>query len=80
MHRVKGFNVASLKIPNQNWAARLSRSIDREFDGTADAGKAWFANNSKGSEAGLSMGEVRPRPPSGIGTEGEQERSSGGAT
>jgi hypothetical protein len=33
-------------------------------------GKAWFANNSKGSEAGLSMGKVRL---SSAGTEGKQE-------
>ena len=29
--------------------------IDKKFEGTADAGKAWFADNSRGSEAGLSI-------------------------
>ena len=46
----------------KNWTARHSRRIDKKFEGTPDAGKAWFANNSKGLEAGLSMCEVRLRP------------------
>jgi hypothetical protein len=58
---------------SQNWAARPSRRVDQIFEGTAAVGKAWFANNSKGSEVGLSMGEARLRPLSSIGTEGEQE-------
>jgi hypothetical protein len=58
---------------SQTGAARPSHRIDKKFEGTADAGKVWFANNSKGSEAGLSMGEVRLRPLSSTGTEGEQE-------
>jgi hypothetical protein len=57
----------------QNWAARPSRRIDKKFEGTAAAGKARFANNNKGSEAGLSMGEVRLKPLSSTTTEGEQE-------
>jgi hypothetical protein len=58
---------------SQNWATRPSRRIDKIFEGTAAAGKAWFANYSKGSEAGPSMGEARLRPLSSTGTQGEQE-------
>jgi nitrogen fixation protein FixH len=58
---------------SQNWAIRSSRRIDKKFEETAAVGKAWFVNNSKGSEAGLSMGEARLRPLSSTGTEGEQE-------
>jgi hypothetical protein len=58
---------------SQTGADRPTRRIDKKFEGKADAGKAWFANNSKGSEAGLSMGEVRLKPLSSTGTEGEQE-------
>jgi hypothetical protein len=36
-------------------------------------GKTWFANNSKGSEAGLSMDRLRLTALSSIGTKGEQD-------
>ena len=57
----------------KNWAAKPSRKIDKKFEGTAAAGKAWFANNSRGSEARLNTGEARLRHLSSTGTEGEQE-------
>lgn len=38
----------------------------------AAAGKAWFANNGKGSEVGLSIDEARLRPLINAGGEGEQ--------
>jgi hypothetical protein len=51
---------SALRVPVINDVAYTR--IDKHFEGTTDAGKAWFANKSKGSEAGLSMGEVRLRP------------------
>ena len=58
---------------SQNWATRPSRKIDKNFEEMTAADKTWFANNSKGSEAGLSISEVRLRPPSSIVIEGEQK-------
>lgn len=43
---------------------------------TADAGRAWFASNTRGSEAGLSQDKASLKSLSSTGTEAEQETAA----